>query len=62
MPETHMIGELWICTKAQRDKYLNLMGYMFEQSIPLRGLPLVSTFTEWTTTERLHYAMRSQWL
>lgn len=32
-------------TRRQWERYLNLVGYMFEQSIPLRGIAYRATLT-----------------
>jgi hypothetical protein len=54
MPETHMIGELWFVTQKQRDKYLRVMGYLFEQSIPTHGIEYQHPVTELPSHEILH--------
>lgn len=52
--------EIWLCAKRQYGVYLNLMGYMFEQSVPLRGMAYLAPFTVMTTEERLRYAMTGE--
>lgn len=46
-------------TSKAHTKYLNLVGYMFEQSIPLRGMALNSPFLHMSTKELVDYSVWS---
>lgn len=45
------------CMLEQMYRFLNLTGYMFEQSIPLRGMGIGAAFTELSNDRLLQYAM-----